>query len=340
MGASIKRRVLCMSNPATKGVKRPSTRPANSSASPAPAAKARAVSVKPAKPPQKLAKRPLADKAPVRNAANAIPSTATNTGKPPTPKREASSKKPVTPAATKPAKTAAVAKSRPKAAPPPSKVPVPSKAKSTKAPAKSSARPVAHAPVVAAKSRSTATSPNVKPAPARPAAAPRSPTVDEAAALRAFERAHREFIRGHFAEARQLFRALVEQHPNAAEYTARARTYLAVAEARLRTTTAPALPRDGEALYDRGVLELNRGDYVAAQEMFERAARHDPEAAHIHYSLAAARSRLGSAQPALQALARALTLQPTLRARAQHDPDMAALRNEPAYEQLIYPSHR
>ncbi len=331
-----------MSNPATKGVKRPATRPANSNA--APAAKTRTLSAKSAKPQQKLAKRLTADKAPVRKATNAKPSTAANASKTLVPKHEALSKKSAIPATTKTAKTATVAKPRPKAAipPPPSKAPVPAKARPNKTSAKTSARPVAPTPVVATKPRLTAKSPNpnIKPAPVPPIAAPRAPTVDEAAALRAFERAHREFIRGHFADARQLFRALVEQHPNAAEYTARARTYLAVAETRLRTTTTPALPRDGEALYDRGVLELNRGDYVAAQEMFERAARHDPEAAHIHYSLAAARSRLGSAQPALQALARALTLQPTLRARAQHDPDMAALRNEPAYEQLIYPSHR
>ena len=133
-----------------------------------------------------------------------------------------------------------------------------------------------------------------------------------------------------------LFRALIEQHSGVAEVTARSRTYLAIAEARLRSESA--MPRNAEELYDRGVIELNRGDFVAAQEMFERALKRDPEAAHIYYGLAATRARLGALEPALQSLGRALELQPNLRVRAQHDPDLAPLRNEPEYEQLIFAS--
>ena len=133
-----------------------------------------------------------------------------------------------------------------------------------------------------------------------------------------------------------LFRALIEQHSGVAEVTARSRTYLAIAEARMRSESA--MPRNAEELYDRGVIELNRGDFVAAQEMFERALKRDPEAAHIYYGLAATRSRLGALEPALQSLGRALEIQPNLRVRAQHDPDLAPLRNEPEYERLIFAS--
>src|SRR6185369_16761104 len=96
---------------------------------------------------------------------------------------------------------------------------------------------------------------------------PRPPTQDESAALVAFERAHKEFARGRFAEARNQFRILVDKYSQVAEVAARARTYLAIAESRLRTESI--LPRDADSLYDRGVIELNRGEYVAAQEMFE-----------------------------------------------------------------------
>jgi tetratricopeptide (TPR) repeat protein len=180
-----------------------------------------------------------------------------------------------------------------------------------------------------------ARTPTVKPA-ARPSAPPRQPTLDEAAALRAFERAHKEFVRGRFSEARVLFRALIEQHSGVAEVTARSRTYLAIAEARMRSESA--MPRNAEELYDRGVIELNRGDFVAAQEMFERALKRDAAAAHIHYGLAATRARLGALESALQSLGRALELQPNLRVRAQHDPDLVPLRNEPEYERLIFAS--
>jgi hypothetical protein len=102
-----------------------------------------------------------------------------------------------------------------------------------------------------------------RPVPAPPP--PRQPTVDEAAALRTFERAHKEFTRGRFAEARNQFRYLLEKYAQVSEVAARARTYLAIAESRLRTESM--LPRDADSLYDRGVIELNRGEYVAAQEM-------------------------------------------------------------------------
>lgn len=165
-------------------------------------------------------------------------------------------------------------------------------------------------------------------------APPRQPTVDESAALKAFERAHKEFTRGRFSEARNQFRALLDKYSKVSEVAARSRTYLAVADARLRTDSM--LPRDADSLYDRGVIELNRGEYVAAQEMFERALKREPEAAHIHYGLAATRARLGSLDLALQSLQRALDLQPTLRVRAQHDQDLTSLRNDPDFDRLIF----
>jgi tetratricopeptide (TPR) repeat protein len=173
-----------------------------------------------------------------------------------------------------------------------------------------------------------ATRPTPAPAP------PRQPTVDEAAALRTFERAHKEFTRGRFAEARNQFRFLLDKYSQVSEVAARARTYLAIAETRLRTESM--LPRDADSLYDRGVIELNRGEYVAAQEMFERALKREPEAAHIHYGLAATRARLGSIDLALQSLQRALDLQPNLRVRAQHDHDLNPLRNDPDFDKLVF----
>ena len=158
--------------------------------------------------------------------------------------------------------------------------------------------------------------------------------MDESAALSAFERAHKEFVRGRFAEARNQFRVLVDKYSQVSEVAARARTYLAIAESRLRTESM--LPRDADSLYDRGVIELNRGEYVAAQEMFERALKREPEAAHIHYGLAATRARLGSIDLALESLQRALDLQPSLRVRAQHDHDLNPLRNDPDFDRLIF----
>ena len=170
-----------------------------------------------------------------------------------------------------------------------------------------------------------------KPTPPQP---PSQLTHDEAAALKAFEAAHKEFTRGHFSEARSMFRSLVEKYPMVSEVAARARTYLAVAEARLKSDLA--MPRDADSLYDRGVIELNRGEFVAAQELFERALRREPNAAHIHYGLAATRARLGAIDTALKSLERALDLQPSLRIRAQRDQDLNPLRSDPDFEQIVF----
>lgn len=304
-----------MSDPIVKGVKRSPSRPASRQAT---STKNRATGGKSARP-KPLAKRAGADKAPARKA--------TKTGAPSSSKAKA---------AKKPAKSSAA--SARKAEPARSKGGAqgksPRKAQTTVAkPSRKSAKPAPKGRQAQAKSAKAAT--KRKPAaPAPPPQPKRQPTRDEAAALRAFDRAHKEFARGRFSEARMLYRAILDKHAGVSEVAARARTYLNIIETRMRAESS--LPRDADSLYDRGVIELNRGEYVAAQELFERALKREPEAAHIHYGLAATRARLGSIDTALESLQRALDIQPTLRIRAQHDQDLLVLRNLPDFERLIF----
>lgn len=190
--------------------------------------------------------------------------------------------------------------------------------------------------VVKAAPRRASVKPILRPVKKQPLPPPPQPTFEEAAAITAFESARKEFTRGRFAEARNQFRTLIEKYSTISEVAARARTYLAVSEARLRTELTP--PRDADSLYDRGVIELNRGEYVAAQELFERALKREPEAAHIHYGLAATRARLGAIDTALKSLRRALDLQPKLRIRAQRDSDLNSLRSDPEFDQIVFAS--
>ncbi|HEY0404184.1 MAG TPA: tetratricopeptide repeat protein [Pyrinomonadaceae bacterium] len=304
-----------------------------------------------------MKKRSAADKAPALKAPKTIsksPAPAAAKAKSAKATKAAPVRKAAAKAAPKaaPAKSKAVSKAAPaktkSAAKTPARKPVAVKAAQKRAtpPSKTAkaapakVAPTKAAPTQTAKSAKAPAKQGAKTAPPRKSAAPlthtpsRQPTQDEAAALRAFERAHKEFVRGHFGEARQLFRALVEKHAGVSEVTARARTYLTIAEARLRSE--PQLPRDADSLYDRGVIELNRGDYVAAQELFERALKREHSAAHIHYGLAATRARLGSIDSALESLQHALEIQPSLRIRAQHDPDLTPLRNDPEFERLVF----
>ena len=252
-------------------------------------------------------------------------------------KRAVKAKSPSKPKATRAAAAKSSARSAAKARPARKTAAKSKPAKTRKAAPKSAARKAAATkkPVVSRvkTTQKQAAVRAIRPTPAPPPP-PRPPTQDESAALVAFERAHKEFARGRFAEARNQFRILVDKYSQVAEVAARARTYLAIAESRLRTESI--LPRDADSLYDRGVIELNRGEYVAAQEMFERALKREPEAAHIHYGLAATRARLGSIDLALESLQKALDLQPNLRVRAQHDHDLNPLRNDPDFDRLIF----
>ena len=314
-----------MSDPIVKGVKRSPSRPASRQNSPSSSAKSRSLAGKSARP-KPIVKRSQSEKAPARKAPKSNAKAGASAGAKGKSAKAAPARK-----APAPKKAAAAA----------------SKASKVKAPARTKPAPPAKkkaaAPVKAAKAAPVRkTSPAPKKTAAPPARRlptpppPRQPTADEAAALRAFERAHKEFVRGRFGEARTQFRALIEKYASVSEVTARARTYLNIAESRLRTEIS--LPRDADSLYDRGVIELNRGDYVAAQEMFERALKREPQAAHIFYGLAATRSRLGSVETALEALQKALELQPKLRLRAQHDQDLVLLRNDPEFERLVFAS--
>lgn len=316
-----------MSDPVIKGVKRSSSRPAPHSAAHKAPAKGRKLTAEAAKP---KPKRAAAAKPPVRKAAPAKSSSSnTKSTKPARPAAKPS-------AAVKPSKKSAT----PSKSAPTAKVGVKTHAAPSKAaPAKKAAAPARSqsgkgSPAKASPARTTAPKPAPRPAPAPP----RQPSRDEAAALKAFERAHKDFTRGNFTAAREHFRALIEQHSGVSEVAARARTYLNIAETRLRSEAA--LPRDPDSLYDRGVIELNRGDFVAAQELFERALKRDPDAADTHYALAAARARLGSVESSLQALERALELKPVLRVRAQSDADLALLRNDPEFERIVFPNSR
>ena len=287
----------------TKGLRRSTSRATTHRSSPKSAAKRRAALPKTARP---KAKRAIAQKAPARKTAKAKVSLKSKVSRKTAVKKKAAPKQRVP-------KKAIARKAVPR--------------KATIATHKKSIAPRVKKTQKLAAVRAPRPAPIVQPP-------PRQPTVDESAALKAFERAHKEFTRGRFGEARNQFRALLDKYFQVSEVAARARTYLAVADARLRTESI--LPRDADSLYDRGVIELNRGEYVAAQEMFERALKREPEAAHIHYGLAATRARLGSVDLALQSLQRALDLQPTLRVRAQHDQDLTSLRNDPDFDRLVF----
>src|SRR5205085_8842828 len=110
------------------------------------------------------------------------------------------------------------------------------------------------------------------------------------------------------------------------------RRYLSICEQKLART--PSAPKNPDALYDQGVFELNRANVREAIQLFEKALKVQPNAAHILYSLAAAYARLETPRKALEILRKAIQLQTVHRSRARTDQDFASLHNDEEFQNM------
>ena len=75
--------------------------------------------------------------------------------------------------------------------------------------------------------------------------------------------------------------------------------------------------------------------FAEALEAQERAAKLAPEHPELLYDLAVIRLAAGKKAEALQALEKALTLNPKLKTQAQRDKDVDALRSDPGFKRLM-----
>jgi tetratricopeptide (TPR) repeat protein len=153
------------------------------------------------------------------------------------------------------------------------------------------------------------------------------------AAVKAFGKAVNLFYHQDFDAARRAFANFINEFPEETEMIARARSYVAICDQRL--SHPPSLPRDAEALYNRGIIELNSGRIQEAIAYFEKALKYEPGASHIIYSLAAAHARLGVVEQALAELKDAVRLRDVLRIQARHDSDFVSLYAHPEFQELV-----
>jgi len=90
----------------------------------------------------------------------------------------------------------------------------------------------------------------------------------------------------------------------------------------------------GEALIYEGYRLCDEGAWDEAFARGLEAVQMRPASGEPHYHLACYYSRAGRPEPALSELARAVTLDPSLGARALEDPDFEPLRNDPRFQAL------
>ena len=245
----------------------------------------------------------------------------------------------------RPGKITASPKAAKKAAPAKNKRPALTTKKAAtankKTPPKKVARAVAKA--AAAKPVKKQTAKAAPPAPARratlraPVKAVQPPPKKAAAsnalqAVKAFEQALRLFNRHDYSAAKEAFENLLTRFSEQGDIIAPARTYIAICEQRM--ARAPVVPRNADALYDQGVVQLNKGNFAEAVSLFEKGLKVEPRADHIWYSLSAAHARMNQPPQSLDALRRAISIRSVNRSHARRDPDFASLHTNEEFQQL------
>ncbi|HKP13839.1 MAG TPA: tetratricopeptide repeat protein [Blastocatellia bacterium] len=182
-----------------------------------------------------------------------------------------------------------------------------------------------------------------RPAPAKRATKPVTPAkavqpAKKAAAssslqaVKTFEQALRLFNRHDYAGAKEAFEGLLTRFSEQADIIAPARTYIAICDQRM--ARAPVVPRNADALYDQGVVQLNKGNFAEAVGLFEKGLKVEPRADHIWYSLSAAHARMYQSAKSLDALRRAISIRSVHRSHARRDPDFASLHTNEEFQQL------
>ena len=149
-----------------------------------------------------------------------------------------------------------------------------------------------------------------------------------------FERAVKALGRKDLERARDLFDALLEDHPDQQELVERARAYRAMCDRSRR----PARPKTFEELLNYGVVLHNRGEFALAVRYLQQALEIHPRSESALYCLAAAQARAGDSVAALKTLRSAIHANPASRALARRDDDFAALRAAAEFQALVAPA--
>ncbi|MDA8015833.1 MAG: tetratricopeptide repeat protein [Thermoanaerobaculia bacterium] len=148
---------------------------------------------------------------------------------------------------------------------------------------------------------------------------------DHDAALSAFESALKLVQDGKWKKAAETFENVIAES-DTHELTDRARQYLAICQHRL----------DGEPEiedpYLAAVVSKNSGDVETAQQLISKAGSDDERIAYLQASLHAL---AGDDDQAIEALGKAIRLNPRNRVQAFHDPDFKDLRENEEFQGLL-----
>lgn len=151
-----------------------------------------------------------------------------------------------------------------------------------------------------------------------------------------FAEALEAFNKGEFAVARERFEGLVGSCDDEPVMMDRALVYVRICERKL-APEAPE-PRTADERYYSAVMLLNERRPDEALPLLDRALQDDPSSARYLYARASVWAMKANADAAVGDLRQAIALDPQIRFQANNDPDFEAIREEPAFIDLIEPT--
>ena len=165
---------------------------------------------------------------------------------------------------------------------------------------------------------------------AKPAVKP--PAAYDEPALIAFTEGLQALQQKNWARAAERFESALEQSDRS-DLSARARQFLATARQHLPGKPAAKDADDGDPFL-RAVFEKNRGNLAAALDLCRKEGREQKDE-RFAYLAAAIHAAEGKIEEAVQALSRAIELNPKNRVHAYHDSDFAEIRKDRDHRQLF-----
>jgi tetratricopeptide (TPR) repeat protein len=184
------------------------------------------------------------------------------------------------------------------------------------------------------KSKSEETSPDTPGAPGTPSGPVRA-SGDSDPAVTAFTQALEAFHRQDWSQAAELFETALAESDRL-DLSARARHYLATSRQKVedKAVGGKAFRAEEQDPFLRAVYDKNRGEYADALKACSQEGRdqNDERFAYLAASVHAAEGRIDEA---VQALTRAIELNPKNRVHAYHDPDFAEIRKNRDYRPIF-----
>jgi len=156
----------------------------------------------------------------------------------------------------------------------------------------------------------------------------------QAQALKHYEDGLRALQERKFEKAKASLQKAIATAPDKS-LADRAQVHIAACDQHLETSTLHF--KTPEVHFDYAISLMNTGDYVAANEHFEKLLKQDPKSDYVLYGLAALHCLTGHIEDSLRTLGEAIQANPALRFQARNDVDFQNLAEDPRFTELLYP---